>query len=64
MKRKLIIATFLMALCASRLGANVDWPEWGVAVLEVGSSADARQEQQALRNSLEVVGIPTLPRRM
>ncbi len=60
MKRKLTIAIFVMALCAPRLGANVDWPEWGVAVLEVGSSADARQEQQALRNSLEVVGIPYL----
>jgi peptidoglycan/xylan/chitin deacetylase (PgdA/CDA1 family) len=32
--------------------------EWGVAVLEVGSSRDARQEQLALRDCLELLGIP------
>jgi peptidoglycan/xylan/chitin deacetylase (PgdA/CDA1 family) len=35
-------------------------PEWGVAVLEVGSSRDARQEQLALRDCLELLGIPFL----
>jgi peptidoglycan/xylan/chitin deacetylase (PgdA/CDA1 family) len=35
-------------------------PEWGVAVLEVGSSPDARQEQLALRDCLQLLGIPYL----
>ena len=35
--------------------------EWGVAVLEVGSSRDAHQEQLALRDCLELLGIPFLP---
>ena len=34
--------------------------EWGVAVLEVGSSPDALQEQLALRDCLELLGIPYL----
>lgn len=34
--------------------------EWGVAVLEIGSSPDARQEQLALRDCLELLGIPYL----
>jgi len=32
--------------------------QWGVSVLEVGKSRDATQEQEALRDSLELMGIP------
>jgi hypothetical protein len=35
-------------------------PEWGVAVLEVGSDLEARHEQVALRDCLELMGIPFL----
>jgi len=31
---------------------------WGVAVLEAGTSPDARQEQLAVRDCLELMGIP------
>ena len=33
-------------------------PTWGVSVLEVGSSLEARHEQVALRDCLELIGIP------
>lgn len=57
MRRMLAIAAVLLGLAAPCWAAPV-WPEWGVAVLEVGSSPDARQEQVALRNCLELLGIP------
>lgn len=41
-------------------GATPPTAEWGVAVLEVGSTPDARQEQVALRDCLELMGIPFL----
>lgn len=58
MRRALAAAVALLALGAF---ARAEAPaEWGVAVLEIGSSPDARQEQLALRNCLELVGIPYL----
>lgn len=42
----------------SPLSAQADEFVWGVSVLDVGSSEDARQEQLALRNCLELLGIP------
>jgi peptidoglycan/xylan/chitin deacetylase (PgdA/CDA1 family) len=58
MKRQLGVAVLLLGLVLPCLGAAQAAPEWGMAVLEVGSSTDARQEQLALRNCLELLGIP------
>lgn len=49
----IVVGLMLSAVCP---GA-ADTPQWGVAVLDVGSSRDARQEQAALRNCLELLGI-------
>jgi len=58
MRRALAAAVALLALGAS---ARAEAPaEWGVAVLEIGATPDARQEQLALRNCLELIGIPYL----
>jgi len=48
------------ALWLAVTGARAPAPEWGVAVLEVGSSRDALQEQLALRDCLDLLGIPFL----
>ena len=58
MKRQLGVAVLLLGLVLPCLGVAQPAPEWGMAVLEVGSSKDARQEQLALRNCLELLGIP------
>ena len=58
MKRQPGVAVLLLGLVLPCLGAAQPAPEWGMAVLEVGSSKDARQEQLALRNCLELLGIP------
>lgn len=58
MKRQLGVAVLFLVLGLPCLGAAQPAPEWGLAVLEVGSSKDARQEQLALRNCLELLGIP------
>jgi peptidoglycan/xylan/chitin deacetylase (PgdA/CDA1 family) len=54
---------FLIPLALSLAGplspAGAPGPaQWGVSVLEVGSSREAIQEQEALRDSLELMGIP------
>jgi peptidoglycan/xylan/chitin deacetylase (PgdA/CDA1 family) len=58
------LATIALLLLASgtffHAGAST-MPAWGVAVLEVGSSLEARHEQIALRDCLELMGIPFLP---
>ncbi len=59
MKRLLsIVAVGLALYSAPGRASAVQGMEWGVAVLELGSSPDARQEQYALRDSLELMGIP------
>lgn len=59
--RAFLAAVLLLAWSGglSRVAASPA-PEWGVAVLEVGSGPDARQEQLALRDCLELLGIPYL----
>jgi peptidoglycan/xylan/chitin deacetylase (PgdA/CDA1 family) len=60
-KRSLITGVLLFvasgAFCQSGAAQK---PEWGVAVLEVGSDLEARHEQVALRDCLELMGIPFL----
>jgi peptidoglycan/xylan/chitin deacetylase (PgdA/CDA1 family) len=60
-KRSLITAALLLvaigAFCQARAESK---PEWGVAMLEVGSSLEARHEQVALRDCLDLMGIPFL----
>ncbi|MDH3464845.1 MAG: polysaccharide deacetylase family protein [Gammaproteobacteria bacterium] len=58
MKHKLIVRILLLVAMFPSMGAARSTAEWGLAVYEVGSSANARQEQLALRNSLEIQGIP------
>jgi peptidoglycan/xylan/chitin deacetylase (PgdA/CDA1 family) len=59
MKKTLAILLLGFVLDTAGNGAPALAPfEWGVSVLEVGSSRDAIQEQQALRDSLEMMGIP------
>ena len=60
MRQKLAIAAVLLALGAPCLEAAVPPSEWGVAVLELGSSPETRVEQLALRNCLHSMGIPFL----
>ncbi len=61
MRPPLVIAALCIAIsCAHSFGATSPATEWGVAVLEVGSSPDARQEQLALLDCLEQLGIPYL----
>ncbi len=61
MTRCMVTAALGLALSGA-LSSAVATPtsEWGVAVLEVGSTPDARQEQMALRDCLELLGIPFL----
>ena len=61
MKQRVTIGVlWLVAGGASCIGhpSPAPQPEWGVALLEVGSSRDAQQEQTALRDCLELLGIP------
>jgi peptidoglycan/xylan/chitin deacetylase (PgdA/CDA1 family) len=59
MRRSAVAAGLLLAMTAAPRSAKpAPQSEWGVAVLEAGQSADARQEQLALRDCLELVGIP------
>jgi len=61
-KRSLVTAVFwFFAGITFCQGATSPTPTWGVAVLEVGSNPDARHEQVALRDCLELMGIPYLP---
>jgi peptidoglycan/xylan/chitin deacetylase (PgdA/CDA1 family) len=57
--RPLIVGALLCAVNGARCGAQAAPPlKWGVAVLEAGVSTDARQEQVAVEDCLELVGIP------
>ncbi|HYK91547.1 MAG TPA: polysaccharide deacetylase family protein [Acidobacteriota bacterium] len=59
MKKALVIAFVGLALFSAPGGTiATQRTEWGVALLEVGSSRDALQEQYALRDSLDLMGIP------
>jgi peptidoglycan/xylan/chitin deacetylase (PgdA/CDA1 family) len=59
MKPLWIIVAFWLAVSGALAPAVAAFePEWGVAVLDLGSSPDARQEQLALRDCLELLGIP------
>jgi len=60
-KRCLVALTFCMFVGVTfcQAGASPK-AEWGVAVLEVGSNLDARHEQLALRDCLQLIGIPYL----
>ncbi len=57
--RPLFAGLLLFAATGARCEAQAD-PQlrWGVAVLEAGVSTDARQEQLAVRDCLELIGIP------
>src|ERR1700730_3140247 len=62
MRRSLVTAAlWLFAGITFCQAATSPTPMWGVAVLEVGSNPDARHEQLALRDCLELMGIPYLP---
>ncbi|MFQ5723309.1 MAG: polysaccharide deacetylase family protein [Terriglobia bacterium] len=58
MRQAVVLGLLWWALGASGLEAAPTSFDWGVAVLEVSSSRDARQEQLALRHCLELLGIP------
>ncbi len=59
MKKLPILMLVGLALAASWIpGKSIPPAQWGVSVLEVGRSRDAVQEQEALRDSLELMGIP------
>jgi peptidoglycan/xylan/chitin deacetylase (PgdA/CDA1 family) len=59
MKQALVVALVALAHFSAPGGTKAaQRTEWGVALLEVGSSRDAMQEQYALRDSLELMGIP------
>ena len=61
MRLQLLSAALGFVLSGALCEAAVAPPsEWGVAVLEVGWSPDARHEQLALRGCLELMGIPFL----
>ena len=60
MKWSLAIAALWLAGVALCHAGTSPMPAWGVAVLEVGSNPDARHEQLALRDCLELMGIPYL----
>jgi hypothetical protein len=60
-KRSLITGVLLLVASGAFCQAGAaPKPEWGVAVLEVGSDLGARHEQVALRDCLELMGIPFL----
>lgn len=60
-KWSLITAVLLLVASGAFCQAGAEpMPEWGVAMLEVGSSLEARHEQVALRDCLELMGIPFL----
>ncbi|HEX4602100.1 MAG TPA: polysaccharide deacetylase family protein [Gemmatimonadales bacterium] len=64
MTRALIAGTLLLLASSPRCGGQSALPsQWGVAVLDVGVSTDARQEQLAVHDCLELVGIPFLATR-
>ena len=54
-KRKLVGAVLLLLGTFPSIGAT---QLWGVALYQAGSSANAQHEQLALRNSLQIQGIP------
>ena len=59
MKKMSFLVLIAFALSAPLDPAAAPPPtQWGVSVLEVGLSRDALQEQEALRDSLELMGIP------
>jgi peptidoglycan/xylan/chitin deacetylase (PgdA/CDA1 family) len=59
MIRNLAIVVIGIAFCAVPDRAiGVAAVEWGVSVLEFGASQEAAHEQRALRNSLDLMGIP------
>jgi peptidoglycan/xylan/chitin deacetylase (PgdA/CDA1 family) len=59
--RGLAAAALMLAATSPLYGAERPLQsEWGVAVLEAGDNADARQEQLAVRDCLELLGIPFL----
>jgi len=59
MTRSVVTAALWLAVSSALAPAAASpQSEWGVAVLEVGSSRDARQEQLALRDCLQLLGIP------
>jgi len=59
MRKLAPLILIVLALAASwNPGRAFPTTEWGVSVLEVGRSRDAVQEQEALRDSLELMGIP------
>jgi peptidoglycan/xylan/chitin deacetylase (PgdA/CDA1 family) len=61
MKRLLTMAVFWLVASGTFIQAGASpKPEWGVAVLQVGSDLEARHEQIALRDCLELMGIPFL----
>jgi peptidoglycan/xylan/chitin deacetylase (PgdA/CDA1 family) len=60
-KRSLITGLLLLVASGAFCQAvAAPMPEWGVALLEVGSDLEARHEQVALRDCLELMGIPFL----
>src|SRR4030042_479308 len=60
MRKLAPLILIVLALAASwNPGRAFPTTEWGVSVLEVGRSRDAVQEQEALRDSLELMGIPS-----
>ena len=58
MTRQLAAIFVWLLLGVSGLPAAPADFDWGVAVLEIGSRRDALQEQLAVRNCLELLGIP------
>jgi peptidoglycan/xylan/chitin deacetylase (PgdA/CDA1 family) len=52
------LSPLLAALVLLGSGQQPSPAVWGVAVLEAGTSRDARQEQLAVRDCLELMGIP------
>jgi hypothetical protein len=59
MRKLAPLILIVLALAASwNPGRALPPAQWGVSVLEVGRSRDAVQEQEALRDSLELMGIP------
>ena len=59
MKQKMVIVVLGIAFFSTPGRAKtVQAMGWGVSVLEIGSSREAVHEQYALRDSLELMGIP------
>jgi hypothetical protein len=61
MNRRLMMAVFWLVASGTLFQAGASpKPDWGIAVLEVGSNLEARHEQMALRDCLVLMGIPFL----